>query len=103
VPIEIRDNSELARYEILDGGRLAGFADYRLRGSRLIFPHAEIDPEHQGAGLGSRLARFLLDDARARELTVVPLCPFIASYIDSHPDYADLVAPTMRARLSNRD
>lgn len=103
MPIEIRDNSELGRYEILDGGRLAGFADYRLRDSRLIFPHAEIDPEHQGAGLGSRLARFALDDARARELTVVPLCPFIASYIDSHPHYEDLVAPAMRARLSDAD
>jgi predicted GNAT family acetyltransferase len=103
VPIEIRDNPELGRYEILDGGRLAGVANYRLRGSRLIFPHAEIDPEHQGAGLGSRLARFALDDARARELTVVALCPFIAGYIDSHPDYEDLVAPAMRARLSEPD
>jgi predicted GNAT family acetyltransferase len=100
VPIEIRDNSELSRYEILDGGQLAGFADYRFRDGRLIFPHAEIDPEHQGAGLGSRLARFALDDARARQLTVVPLCPFIASYVDSHPEYLDLVAPAKRARVS---
>jgi uncharacterized protein len=103
VPIELRDNSELSRYEILDGGRLAGFADYRLHDGRLVLPHAEIDSEHQGAGLGSRLARFVLDDARARELTVVPLCPFIASYLDSHPDYLDLVAPAMRARLSKSD
>ena len=100
MPIEIRDNSELGRYEILDGGQLAGFADYRLRGGRLIFPHAEIDPEHQGAGLGSRLARFALDDARARQLTIVPLCPFIASYVDSHPEYLDMVAPAMRPRVS---
>jgi uncharacterized protein len=103
VPIEIRDNSELGRYEILDGGRLAGFADYRLHDGRLILPHAEIDPEHQGAGLGSRLARFALDDARARELAIVPLCPFIASYVDSHPEYLDMVAPAMRARVSEPD
>jgi uncharacterized protein len=103
VPIEIRDNSELHRYEILDGSQLAGFADYRLRDGRLIFPHAEIDPEHQGAGLGSRLARFALDDARARQLTIVPLCPFIASYVDSHPEYLDMVAPAMRARVSEPD
>ncbi len=100
MPIEIRDKSELSRYEILDGGQLAGFADYRLHDGRLIFPHAEIDPEHQGAGLGSRLARFALDDARARELAVVPLCPFIASYVDSHPEYLDLVPEAMRARVS---
>jgi predicted GNAT family acetyltransferase len=103
VPIEIRDNTELRRYEILDGGQVAGFADYRLHDGRLVLPHAEIDSEHGGVGLGSRLARFVLDDARARGLPVVPLCPFIASYIESHPEYLDLVVPAMRARLSGQD
>jgi predicted GNAT family acetyltransferase len=26
----------------------------------------------------------------------VPLCPFIAGYIDRHPEYRDLVAPEHR-------
>ena len=29
---------------------------------------------------------------RAAGLKVEPLCPFIASYIERHPEYADLVA-----------
>jgi hypothetical protein len=34
----------------------------------------------------------VVDGVRARNLHVVPQCPFIAGYIDRHPDYRDLVA-----------
>jgi predicted GNAT family acetyltransferase len=32
------------------------------------------------------------DDVRRRGLTIVPLCPFVKSWLDSHDGYADLVA-----------
>jgi predicted GNAT family acetyltransferase len=38
------------------------------------------------------VAAAALDDARERGLEVVPLCPFIARYIQRHPEYADSVA-----------
>ena len=45
----------------------------------------------EGHGVGSRLVQGALDDLRARGLAVVPLCPFVAGFIDRHPEYADLV------------
>jgi predicted GNAT family acetyltransferase len=42
-----------------------------------------------------------LDDAREQGLSVVPLCPFIAGYIDRHPEYCDLVAPEHRGHLDD--
>ena len=33
-----------------------------------------------------------LEDVRGKGLVVVPLCPFIARYIQHHPEYHDLVA-----------
>jgi predicted GNAT family acetyltransferase len=45
----------------------------------------------QRRGLGSALVAGALDDARARGLRVVPICPFVDAYIRRHPDYADLV------------
>lgn len=99
--VEVHDNRDEARYEIWTGGRRAGFAEYRRGPGSITFVHTEIDPEHEGAGLGSRLARAALDDARDRQLTVVPLCPFIADYIRHHPDdYLDLVVPAMRTQLA---
>jgi predicted GNAT family acetyltransferase len=88
---EVKDNPELHRYEIRLDGEVAGFATYRLRDGVVVFRHTEIDPAYEGHGLGSRLARAALDDARTSGRSVVPMCPFIKSYIDRHPEYLDLV------------
>ncbi|WP_283135486.1 GNAT family N-acetyltransferase [Rhizohabitans arisaemae] len=89
---DVVKNESDTRYEIWVEGRLAGFANYRLRPGRVVIPHTEIDPEFEGKGLGSRLARAALDDIRRSELKVTPLCPFIADYIRRNPEYQDLVA-----------
>ena len=53
--------------------------------------HTEVSPSLEGQGLGARLVAGALDDIRARGLRVVPICPFVRTYIRRHPDYADLV------------
>jgi predicted GNAT family acetyltransferase len=89
----VADNPAASRYEIRVGDQLAGFAAYRTEPNRIIVTHTEIDPTFKGRGLGNRLAAGTLDDLRRRHLAVTPQCPFMAKYIDEHPDYADLVAP----------
>jgi predicted GNAT family acetyltransferase len=58
-----------------------------------VFTHTQIDDAYEGHGIGSTLARGALDDVRRRGGSVVAQCPFIASYIDRHPEYADLLGP----------
>ncbi|HKD97696.1 MAG TPA: GNAT family N-acetyltransferase [Micromonosporaceae bacterium] len=96
--IEVADAPEAGRYEARVDGRLAGFVEYRRRPDAVVLVHTEVLPDFEGKGVGSVLARQVLDDVRARGGKVVPLCPFIASYIQRHQDYADLVAqrPTTR-------
>ena len=89
--IEVVDASDKGRFEVRVDGDLAGFADYSRMGGRIIFRHTEIHDAYEGRGLGSKLAQGALDAARAGGHPVVPLCPFIASYIERHPDYQDLV------------
>jgi uncharacterized protein len=97
--IAIADQLDASRYAIdLDGAR-AGFVSYRLEPGRISFMHAEIDPSIEGQGLGSRLVKFALDDARARGLEVLPFCPFVKVYIERHPDYRALVPESSRARF----
>jgi predicted GNAT family acetyltransferase len=88
----VRDNPEADRYELVDGDRVLGVAAYRRRGDTVEFTHTEVDQDEEESGLGSRLVRGALDDVRARGGSVVPLCPFVAGWIERHPDYADLVA-----------
>jgi uncharacterized protein len=90
------DVPEASRYELRLGGRLVGLAAYRRRGNRIAFTHTEVDESSEGRGLGSRLAAAALEDARRQGLEVVPLCPFIAHYIERRPEYEDLVATGYR-------
>jgi uncharacterized protein len=90
----VADNTAESRYELHVGGELAGFVAYHMRhGSGVInLIHTQFDPKFQGAGLAGQLARGTLDDIRARNLHVLPTCPYIRSWIGKHPDYADLVS-----------
>ena len=91
VSIEVINNETDHRYEIHVDGALAGVAEYRLRPDALVFTHTEVFDAYEGRGLGSKLARGALDDARARGARIRPQCPFMAAYIDRHPAYQDLV------------
>jgi uncharacterized protein len=93
---EIRNNPTEYRYEVWADGELAGYTQYGLGRGRITFVHTKVYESYEGLGLGGRLARAALDDARARGLMVMPFCPFIAGYIERHLDqYGDLVAPEM--------
>jgi uncharacterized protein len=90
--IAIADQPHRDRYEIEMDGERVGLLSYRLADRVITHRHTEIDPSVGGRGLGSALARFALDDARTRGLTVIPRCPFVAAFIVRHPEYEDLVA-----------
>jgi|SRR3954463_4307239 len=91
--VTIADNPAASQYELTIGDELAGHAEYRLGADTIIFTHTVVDEKWNGRGLGTRLAGYVLDDARKRGLRVRPKCPFIRSYIENHPEYADLVQP----------
>jgi predicted GNAT family acetyltransferase len=100
VTVQIDHNPEESRYEALVGGNLAGFIQYQLRGERMTMVHAEVEPNYEGQGVGSELAKVALADVRERGLELVPLCPFIAGYVRRHRDsYLDLVAEPLREKV----
>jgi predicted GNAT family acetyltransferase len=89
--ITVSDNPERSRYEAFIDGKLAGFAAYRATPDRIVFTHTEIEPAFEGKGVGSVLAQQALDDVRTKGRPITPRCPFIADFIDKHPEYQDLV------------
>ncbi len=90
--VTVVDQPDHDRYRIESDGAPVGLLTYRLAGGVITFRHTEIDPSVGGRGLGSALVRYALDDARARGLSVIPVCPFVAAFIVRHPEYEDLVA-----------
>jgi predicted GNAT family acetyltransferase len=92
VNTEFADNPRRHRFELRSGDEVLGFIVYRLADDSITLVHTEVDPAHSGKGYAATLARAALDEARRRGLAVVPTCPYVASYIRKHPEYADLVA-----------
>jgi predicted GNAT family acetyltransferase len=86
------DDAAAQRYEARLGGRVVGFSEYRWVRGRVIFFHTEVDATLEGRGIGSRLAAGALDDIRARGARITVKCPFIAAYLERHPEYDDLLA-----------
>lgn len=87
----VADAPERERYEATVGGELAGFLEYMLRRQRIALVHTEVLPAFEGRGVAARLVRWALDDARARGLGVIATCPYVRSYLERHPEEADVV------------
>ncbi|MGA8095435.1 MAG: GNAT family N-acetyltransferase [Steroidobacteraceae bacterium] len=87
----VRDDSVRQRFELEVAGALA-FVDYLRDGRALLLTHAEVPPALRGAGVGSVLVKGILTLVRERGEKVVPLCAFVAQYMQRHPETRDLLA-----------
>lgn len=91
----VRNNESASRYEVLldDGTTVAGFADYVIDGRQVALPHTVVEPQYNGQGLASLLAKAALEDIQQAGRCVVPECSFIAAYIQRKPEWQSLVCP----------
>ncbi|MEV1167171.1 GNAT family N-acetyltransferase [Nonomuraea sp. NPDC049784] len=96
--IEVVDNSTESRFEVLVDGKVAGFADYRLLPTKIVFTHTEVLPAYEGQGLASKLVGYALQASADTGLRVVPLCPYVAKYIERHPEFQELVDTSFGGR-----
>ncbi|XCB29810.1 GNAT family N-acetyltransferase [Arcanobacterium hippocoleae] len=89
----VRENTDARRFEIYDGSALIGLAEYLKSAEKISFTHTEVSPDYEGKGVGSQLIKTALDTVRAEGgYQVRPLCPFVRSYIEKHPEYKDLLS-----------
>jgi hypothetical protein len=89
--ITVRDNTESRSYEALLDGNVVGTLIYEHEGPRLVLTHTIVEPAYRGQGIGTQLVTGALDDIRAKGMPVTVYCDFVVSFIDGHPEYADLV------------
>lgn len=95
---EIRDNADRHQYELPVEGEIA-VVTYNLSPPNLMITETLVPQRLEGRGIASRLAKHVIEDARKRELLILPVCPFFAAYFQKHPDLADAVHPTYRTIL----
>ncbi|MBC8039295.1 MAG: N-acetyltransferase [Opitutaceae bacterium] len=90
-PVEVRHDETGSRFVAEIEGHLA-HADYQLDGESMVFTHTFVPPELRGRGIAEQLVRPSLAHARANHLRVVPACSYVASFIERHREFADLLA-----------
>ena len=89
VPVE--NNVAAHRFEARFPEGLAMLKYHYDQAGRLNLDHAEVPPALRHHGVAALLARTALDFARARNLKVVPGCPYVIAYLRQHPELASLV------------
>lgn len=90
--LDLQWSAERSRYEGRLEGELATVIDVSRRGDVWDVTHTGTEPAFRGRGLAGEATRLMLDDVRSQGARVVAYCPFTASYLDQHPDQADLRA-----------
>ena len=88
---QVSNNPEKFRFEVVSGSQVSKL-EYRLGRDRIALVHTEVPDELQGQGIGSALVKTALNHAREKNLKVLPYCPFVAAYVERHPEYQDIVA-----------
>lgn len=87
---KITNNTLKHRFETEISSKTA-FLNYREEGGWITFTHTEVPESLNGRGIGTSLVKAGLDYAAEKKLSVVPQCPFVADFIQSHPQYQPLV------------
>ena len=86
-------DDDRARYEgRLDDGELVTIIDFTRTGEVVDITYTGTKLRHRGQGLAGAITKHALDDIRTEGWKVRPTCGFTASYLDDHPEYADLRA-----------
>ncbi|MCU1537296.1 MAG: hypothetical protein JWP82_1647 [Humibacillus sp.] len=92
--IEIADNRETSAFELRDAGRLIGLARYAVvpatagEPERVVFFHTEVSTAYEGQGLAGRLATTAFTETIAAGRTIVPVCPYLKTFLRRHEEYA---------------
>jgi len=86
----LKDNEAKKRYEF-ELPEHTPLIEYIRTTDKIYLTHTEVPPELEGQGIGTALVKQVLEDIKEKDLTLVPLCPFVAAYIKEHPEWKALV------------
>ncbi|MAP54263.1 GNAT family N-acetyltransferase [Altibacter sp.] len=89
--MEIIENKEKKRFETTVEEKTS-VIEYIRAQDKMYLTHTEVPDALEGQGIASSMAKHALEQIKEDGLKLVPLCPFIASYVKRHPEYKTLLA-----------
>lgn len=92
------DNEDRRQYEFHIDGYIAKIEYSKSKNGEIYLTHTEVPAGLEGQGIGSQLVEKVLKDIDRKNLRLIPLCPFVAAYIQKHPEWKRLVTKEMDNR-----
>jgi predicted GNAT family acetyltransferase len=85
------DNNGSGEVQLFDNDIKAGKMDIAITNGKLTVFHTEVSPEFEGRGFAKVLLNQLVSYAKANELKIIPLCPYVNLQFRRHPaEYEDV-------------
>jgi len=91
--IQHEDNGSKGRFFVsIDGEDLAQMVYIWSGEDKIIIEHTEVDEKLKGQSMGTKLLTALVAWARAKQLKIIPLCPFAKSVMEKKAEeYKDVI------------
>lgn len=86
------DNSTRGKFYINVEGKQAAEMTYTWAGTdRIIIDHTDVGEILRGKGAGKQMVLKVVEFARAKGISIIPLCPFAKSVFDKNEDLRDVL------------
>jgi predicted GNAT family acetyltransferase len=90
-PVDIHHEPNARRFVARTAGVEAVIEYDTVDAKTLDYHHTFVPPALRGGGIASQLTEYALSYARDHNLKVRPTCPFVARYLQRHPEFQSLV------------
>ncbi|MEH0158527.1 GNAT family N-acetyltransferase [Limibacter armeniacum] len=96
--VQFINNQEKKRFEVDINGYLA-FMEYKLTNhGDLYILYTEVPPELKGQGIATKMAANVITLLQQNNWKLIPLCPFMAAYMERHPEFRFLISEKAKPR-----
>ncbi len=89
--MDVQHNTEKKRFFVEVEGKEAELTYQDMGDGVLNYSSTFTPPELRGKGLAGQVTKAALEFAKANNKKVKPGCPYVATYIERHPEYKSLV------------
>jgi predicted GNAT family acetyltransferase len=89
--VDREDGTSKGRYRIVLDGVEAEMTYSRAGTELIIIDHTDVPNALRGRGVGQRMVRRAVEDARRDQVAIIPLCPFAKAQFDRHPEWQDVL------------
>ncbi len=89
---KIVHNHARHRFELATESGTAVLEYTEKPGGVLDLYHTLVPRADRGKGAGRALVREAMEYARAQRRRIIPTCPYVAAWLERHPEYRELVA-----------